>query len=492
MDPITALLQTDEQAGARASVLPLRVGMLAAMCFAVLVGWSEADAKYESEESSHTPEPVHALRANAASLQKWQESRFGLFIHWGPVSLKGTEIGWSRGREIPVAEYDNLYKRFDPEKFDAHEWVSIAKEAGTKYIVITSKHHDGFCIWDSKYTDYDITSTPFRRDVLKELADECHRQGIQFNTYHSIIDWYHPDYLPRGSGDDRPTDDADFERYVAYLKNQLREIITGYGPLGVMWFDGEWESHWSPERGWDLYRYVRGLQPDILINNRVGKGRMGMRGMTKTDQEYAGDFGTPEQEIGRFNRDTPWETCMTICRQWAFKPNDQMKSLKECLHTLVRVAGGDGNLLFNVGPMPDGRIEPRQVERLREMGTWLKDYGQTVYATRGGPFKPGPWGGSTCKGNRIYVHVLDWQGETLQLPPIDRKVVRGTLLTGGTVELKRTEEGIAVNVPERYRRDIDTIVALELDGPAFEIAPVAVASPWAGLEEGTHAGEATK
>jgi len=401
----------------------------------------------------------------------WREARFGMFIHWGPVSLKGTEIGWSRGKEVPIEEYDNLYKQFNPEKFDASEWVSIAKEAGMKYMVITSKHHDGFCLWDSKYTNYDIMSTPFKRDVIKELADQCRRQGIKFNTYYSIIDWYQPDYLPRGRGDKRPVEGADFERYVKYMKNQLREIITRYGPLGIMWFDGEWENHWSPERGWDLYRYVRSLQPDILVNNRVGKGRQGMKGITKKDKEYAGDYATPEQEIGQFNIEDAWETNMTLCRQWAWKPNDKMKSLKECIQTLVRVLGGDGNFLFNVGPMPDGRIEPRQVERLREMGQWVKKHGESIYGTSGGPLKPGLWGASTHKGNRIYVHIFDWpkNGE-LEVPMSPNRVKRayllayeqrGDLLLGGD-----DADNLVITIPRKAPDPINTVVVLEIEGMA--------------------------
>jgi alpha-L-fucosidase len=401
----------------------------------------------------------------------WREARFGMFIHWGPVSLKGTEIGWSRGREVPIREYDNLYKSFNPEKFDAQEWVQIAKDAGMKYVVITSKHHDGFCLWDSKYTDYDIMSTPFKRDVIKELADQCRRQGITFNTYFSIIDWYQADYLPRGRGDKRPVEGADFERYVKYMKNQLREIVTKYGPLGIMWFDGEWENHWTPERGWDLYRYVRSLQPDILVNNRVGKGRQGMKGITKKDREYAGDYATPEQEIGQFNIEDAWETNMTICRQWAWKPNDKMKSLKECIQTLARVVGGDGNFLFNVGPMPDGRIEPRQVERLREMGQWLKINGESIYGTRGGPLKPGRWGASTHKGNRIYVHVFDWpkDGE-LELPLPRNDVIRAYLLAyeqlGDLLLDSDDKNNLVITIPRKAPDPIDAVVVLEKEaGP---------------------------
>ncbi len=427
----------------------------------------KANAKNLAESQEH-------LRVDEQQMQPWRESRFGLFIHWGSVSLEGTEIGWSRGKEIPIDRYDNLYKKFNPVNFGAKEWVGIAKEAGAKYFVVTSKHHDGFCIFDSKYTGYDIMSTPFERDVLNELAEECKKQKIKFSLYYSIIDWYHPDYLPRGAGDKRPVEGADFERYVTYMKNQLNELVDNYGPLEVLWFDGYWESYWTHEHGKMLYKYVKALQPGIIINNRVDKGRVDGKGTTKKDKDYAGDFDTPEQEIGTFQTDRPWETCMTLCKQWAWKPNDEMKLLKECIDTLVRTVGGDGNLLLNVGPMPDGRIEPRQVKRLREIGKWLEKYGESIYATRGGPFKPGDWGASTHKDNRIYVHVLNWQSDGLRLPPIPATILSSSVLTGGTAAVKQTREGIEVMVPREHQQDIDTIVVLELEGPAGELAPVAL------------------
>ena len=266
-----------------------------------------------------------SLKTNAESLKNWQDKKFGLFIHWGPVSLRGTEIGWSRGREVPIQEYDNLYKEFNPVLFDAAEWVGLAKSAGMKYIVITSKHHDGFCIWDSEYTDYDIMSTPFKRDVLRELSDECKRQGIMFGTYHSLCDWHHPHYTTRYRNDPRPVEESDMSQYVDYLNNQVKELIVKYDTK-ILWFDGEWEDSWTHELGMDLYKNVRSWGDDILINNRVDKGRRGMKGMTATEQ-FAGDFGTPEQEIGEFIIDKPWESCITICKQWAWKPNDELKSL---------------------------------------------------------------------------------------------------------------------------------------------------------------------
>jgi alpha-L-fucosidase len=415
--------------------------------------------------------PADLSKTEPGRLQWWQDARFGMFIHWGPVSLKGTEIGWSRGKPVPVAEYDNLYHQFNPSNFNARTWAQIAKAAGMKYLVLTSKHHDGFCLWNTQFTDYNIMNTPFHRDVVKELAAACRQEGIVFCTYHSICDWHHPDYPLGSPGGSSQKPNPNLDRYNEYLKNQLAELIQNYGPLGIMWFDGEWEKPWSAERGADLYQYLLRLQPSLIINNRVGTARKGMAGTTAAGA-FGGDYDTPEQTIGKFQNDRPWESCITICQQWAWKPNDPMKSLKECLQTLINCAGGDGNLLFNVGPMPTGEIEPRQVERLKEMGVWLKKYGRTIYGTRGGPFKPGTWGASTHQGNRIYLHVFKWPDAGLVLPPIETRIKSGKILTGGKVELKQTSAGLTILVPKQYHRDIATVIELKLDGMASNIAPV--------------------
>jgi len=403
----------------------------------------------------------------SAHMKWWRDARLGMFIHWGPVSLKGTEIGWSRGKQVPLQEYDHLYKQFNPEKFDASEWVAIAMAAGMKYMVLTTKHHDGFCLWNTKTTSYNITSTPFKRDVVKELALACKKEDVVFCAYYSILDWYHPDYNTSshgGPGYQLPEGQTpDMNRYERYMKAQLRELVTNYGPIGVLWFDGEWEEPWTHDRGVDLYNYVSELQPSILINNRVDKGRKGMHGGTKDRTVYKGDFDTPEQRIGTFQTDWPWESCITLCSQWAWKPNDTMKTLQECIHTLVLTAGGDGNLLLNVGPMPDGRIEPRQVDCLREIGKWLKTNGKTIYGTRGGPFSPGKWGASTCKEKWIYLHVLKWPGKTLCLSAIPQKVVNAKLMNGNEVSVAQSENDIELSVPESGRDPIDTIIVLELD-----------------------------
>jgi alpha-L-fucosidase len=359
---------------------------------------------------------------------------------------------------VPIEEYDNLYKQFNPTKFNADQWVAIAKSTGMKYIVLTTKHHDGFCMWDTKQTDYNIMHSPFGRDVCKELSEACKKQGIRFCTYHSVTDWHHPahPYGSPGGKTRKPT--ADIEAYTQYLRAQVKELITNYGPLGIMWFDVP--QGFDRARGQALDDYVYSLQPDIIINNRSGA---------------PGDYDTPEQRVGGFKMDRPWETCMTICRQWSWKPDDTMKSLEQCLHALISCAGGDGNLLFNVGPMPTGEIEPRQVARLAEMGQWMARNGQSIYGTRGGPWKPGKWGASTRKGNTIYMHVFQWPEKGLVLPAIEkRRIVSAKLMGGGEAPVQQTVDGVAIDVPAALRQPIDTIVELTLDGPAIDIPAVGV------------------
>jgi len=425
-----------------------RISYLALIC-ALAPGWTNGVTRAADKSF---------LQAGPEDVQAWRELKFGLFVHWGPVSLKGTEIGWSRGGErrgtggtgeIPVEVYDNLYKQFNPVEFNADQWVRIAKDAGMRYLVFTSKHHDGFSMFDSRLTDYKITNSPFKRDVVKELADACHKAGLKLGYYYSPVDWHHPDYRT-----------ANHQRYIEYMHGQLREICSNYGQIDIIWFDGlggtakDWDSE-------NLFKMLRQLQPHVILNNRAG---------------LPADHDTPEQRIGKFQNDRPWETCMTICQQWAWKPNDRMKSQKECIQTLVRVTGGDGNLLFNVGPMPDGRIEPRQVQRLKEMGDWLRQYGESIYGTRGGPIKTTAQLASTCKGNTIYVHVLSWPGETITLPALPKRIVGSSLLTGGTVTVRQTKEAVEIQVSPGNRQEIDTIVKLELDGPAGEIEPIAAVS----------------
>ncbi|MBN1342785.1 MAG: alpha-L-fucosidase [Phycisphaerae bacterium] len=397
------------------------------------------------------------LEASAKMIDDWRGMKFGMFVCWGPVTLTGREIGWSRGGErrgrkgtgpTPVEVYDNLYKEWKPEKFDARQWARVARDAGARYMIFLVKHHDGYCLYDTKLTDYKSTSpeAAWRHDVMADVAKACHEADLKLFIYYSQPDWHHPDYRTESHA-----------RYIQYLHGQIRELLTNYGHVDGLWFDGLGGN----AEDWDaasLFRMARQIQPHLIINNRCG---------------LPGDFDTPEQRVGHFQSGRPWESCITLGTQWSWKPDDKIKSLDECIETLVRCVGGDGNLALNTNPMPDGRIEPRQAERFREIGKWLGQYGESVYATRGGPFKPARWGAATRKGKTIYLHVLNWPGESLTLPAIPKSVVTGSLLTGGEVKVSQDSKGLTIAVAPEHRHAIDTIVKLGLDGPAGDIAPIA-------------------
>jgi alpha-L-fucosidase len=402
----------------------------------------------------------------------WREARFGLFIHWGPVSLKGTEISWSRANtnplcpnkgEIPADVYDNLYKSFNPTLFNAAEWAAVAKAAGVRYVVPTAKHCDGFCLWRTKTIDYHIGRTPFHRDVCGELAAAVRKAGLRIGWYYSPMDWKDPDCRTARNA-----------AYVKRMQGQVRELLTRYGRIDVLWFD--WDGGAIPWEQEAMYRLVRAAQPAITINNRLDCSFGGL----SADRDIGphADYLTPEQVIGAYDDRHPWETCMTLGTQWSWKPDDRIKSVDEVIRILAGCAGGDGNLLLDVGPMPDGRIEPRQVDVLKGVGAWLAGHGEGIYGTRGGPFKPGRYGASTRRGNRIYLHVFAWAGPSIKLPPIPAKVVRGRLLAGGPASVRQTAAGLEVFVGEGERHAADTVVVLELDGPAARIVPMDVPEKW--------------
>ena len=400
-------------------------------------------------------------------MQEFMSKRFGMFIHFGPVTLRGTEIGWSRGHEVPTAEYDTLYREFDPVLFNADTWVRTAKEAGMRYLTITAKHHDGFLLWPSAVSDYNIGHSPFKRDIVGELAQACKKQGITFCVYFTVLDWHDPDYPVKDFADSAKNVKGDMRKFVNTMKRELKEIVTKYHPF-MLWFDGYWDKCWTTEDGREIYGYLKELDPALVINNRLGKVPA-----TLAAPESVGDFLTPEQTIGRLNMKEPWESCITICNQWAWKPNDGMKSLKQCIQTLERTAGGNGNLLFNVGPMMDGRMEARQITRLKEMGDWLKKYGESIYDTHGGPYPPTDTYATTRKGNKIYVHILEKKSGSLQLASLPGVTIKKVYFLKGTVLPFTQDEktGCRIELPDTMPDPVSSVIVLELDGSA-ETLPV--------------------
>ena len=379
-----------------------------------------------------------------------------------------------------------LQSQFNPIDFNADEWVRIAKLAGQKYIVITSKHHDGFALWDSKKSSFDVMGTPFKRDVLLELARACERGGIQLCFYHSIMDWTHDDYVPHRAWDPRKNEDADFDRYVGYMKDQLRELISGkYGKIGILWFDGEWEESWTHERGVDLAQFVHSIDPDIIMNNRVDKGRSGMAGMNG-EGNWAGDYGTPEQEVPATGvPGTDWETCMTMNDTWGFKSDDQnWKSAEQMIRMLCDIASKGGNLLLNVGPQANGQIPQESIDRLMRIGRWMETNGDAIYGTHASPFVRLPWGRCTQKSlpngqTRLYFHVFDWpksvDGNTnaLIIPGLSSEILSARLLgaTGFAAKASREGDGWSITIPVTAPDDVSSVIAVDIAG-----VPVVTAS----------------
>jgi alpha-L-fucosidase len=409
-----------------------------------------------------------AVYTGSPNLKAFMDMRFGMFIHWGPVALRGTEIGWSRNHQVKQQDYDSLYHEFNPVFFNATAWVKAAKDAGMKYITITSKHHDGFCLWPSKYTNYHIGNTPFKRDVVGELARACQQQGVKLCIYYSVLDWYDRRYAEHNDGTKGPAADGNMKEYVVYMKQQLKELITNYHPY-MLWFDGNWEGSWTYEMATDMYQYIKKLDPNVVVNNRLGKGNH-----KKIESKTVGDYATPEQEVGEINMDNAWETCMTMCNQWSWKPNDPMKSFEQCIRTLASTAGGNGNLLFNVGPMMDGRMEARQVFRLREMGDWLKRNGNVIYGTKGGPYKPDSVMACTRKGNKVHLLLLRAVGKELELKSIPgRNVVKVYRNSGDVLKFEEKEGKIRIAMPEGMKVEGCEVVVMEMDGAVEDLGLVA-------------------
>ncbi|MGI8745561.1 MAG: alpha-L-fucosidase [Bryobacteraceae bacterium] len=409
--------------------------------------------------------PAVAQTPENLKAREWfQDNKFGLFIHWGVYSVLGKGEWVMNNDKMSIAEYEKLPPRFNPTEFNPAEWVSLAKAAGMKYITITSKHHDGFAMWGTKQGGWDIVDrTPYHKDVLKMLADECHRQGIKLFFYHSQLDWHHPDYYPlgrTGHASERP-EGGDFNKYLDYMNAQLRELLTGYGDIAGIWFDGMWDK---PDANWHLdktYGLIHSLQPAALVGSNHHLKPFPGEDFQMFEKDLPGERNSEfnaKSEIGAL----PLETCDTINNAWGYNSsNKKFKSTKQLIQYLVRAAGNNANFLLNVGPMPNGKIQPEFVQRLHEMGEWTRKNGEAIYGTRGGPISPRPWGVTTQKPAKIYVHVLDWQDDLLALPKLPAVQSASVLASGLPVEVKQVEGGTTLRFPSADRDPIDTIIVLD-------------------------------
>ncbi|MCE5250425.1 alpha-L-fucosidase [bacterium] len=403
-------------------------------------------------------------KANLEAREWFQDAKFGLFVHWGVYCLKAKGEWVMNQDKIPISEYEKLPPQFNPVKFDPDEWCRMVKDAGMKYITITSKHHDGFAMFDSKVSDYDIVDrTPYRKDVLKMLADACERNGIKLFFYHSQLDWHNPNYYPRGrTGQDytgRP-ESGDWYKYLDYMDGQLRELCTGYGKIGGIWFDGMWDK---PDADWRLgktYHMIHELQPQAMVGSNHHRTPFPGEDFQMFEKGLPGK--DPFSEAGHVSA-LPLETCETMNNSWGYNENDKnYKSTRDLIQYLVKAAGNNANFLLNVGPRPDGTIQPEFKERLAEMGKWLRSNGESVYGTRGGPLAPQSWGATTNKSGVIYIHVLTDTDPVIAVPDLGGTVKTAKLMNGAGVEFSATRFGTIFKIPQTGKDPYDTVIAVTL------------------------------
>jgi alpha-L-fucosidase len=412
--------------------------------------------------------------ASEKDIQWFRDAKYGMFIHFGLSTYENAELSWGicKTRKAPdvgsgpypKSVWTKWAEEFELPKFNARKLVSYAKNSGMKYIVVIAKHHDGFHMWDTAFSEFKITNTPFGRDFIKEIADACHEADIKFGIYYSQRDWYHPDYCPVDpkkvaqegtkwtlkSGEIDPTG-ASHEKYIEYQYSVCRELCTKYGRVDIFWFDAVYYGGMFTAEMWDsenLSRMIRRLQPGIIINNRAS---------------IPGDFDTPEQKIGMFQDQRPWESCMCLCDTWSYSQTPT-KSPTEIIGMLVGTLCGDGNLLMSWGPQWSGEFHPNQVKALKNAGVWIKENEKAIYGTRGGPWKPGKWGGSVYRGNTVYLHILAMPGEKLVLPALQQRVLTAQTLGGGKINFERKDREIEFTVPKEKQEKLGTIIKLSLDG----------------------------
>lgn len=420
-----------------------------------------AQQKKQQGDIGYKPSPE-----NLKAREWFQDAKFGLFVHWGVYSVLGKKgAEWVMNvDEIPIAEYEKLPAQFNPTKFDPDEWCRMVKDAGMKYITITSKHHDGFAMFDSKVSDYDIVDkTPYGKDVLKMLDEACQRNGLKLYFYHSQLDWHNLNYFPRGrtggSYTGRP-ESGTWTKYLDYMDGQLKELCTNYHVQGI-WFDGMWDK---PDADWRLgttYKLIHSVRSDIMIgsNHHVtpypGEDfQMFEKGLPGKD---------PFSKDAEISTMIPLETCETINNSWGYNKEDSnYKSVKDLVQYLVKAAGNNANFLLNIGPKPDGTVQDEFKERLAGMGAWMRKNGDSIYGTRGGPLAPQSWGVTTQKGNTVYLHVLTDTDAVIAVPDLGGAVAGMKLLTGGTVQFQSTSVGTIVKLPETGRDPYDTVIAVTL------------------------------
>lgn len=424
----------------------------------LLMAGSLALAQSPAKSYSPTPEIVKAR-------QEFQNNKFGIFLHWGIYSMTAQGEWYMTTHNLDRQEYAKLASGFYPSRFNAAQWVAAIKASGARYICITSRHHDGFSMFHTRWSDYNIVdATPFKRDVLKELADECQKQGIKLHFYYSHADWRREDYPEgkTGHGTGRPKGHGNWKSYYQFMNNQLTELLTNYGPVGAIWFDGVWDQ--PDDFDWQLpeqYELIHQLQPGCLVGNNHHRTPVEGEDIQIFERDLPGE-NKAGFSAGQDVSALPLETCETMNGMWGYRIEDQnYKSTKALIHYLVRAAGKNANLLMNIGPQPNGELPAIAIDRLKEIGEWMNRYGETIYGTRGGDVAPHTWGVSTRKGNRLFIHILDLQDNGLYIP-LAAKVKKAVQFADKAPLLFRQDkEGVLIKLP-KVPDEVDYIIELTI------------------------------
>ena len=455
VEEITLIFVGQEKNQSNKVMMTLKKHLLAAtMLMVASAGFAQSyTTKYEP------------TKENLEARKEFQDQKFGIFLHWGIYSMTAQGEWYLNVGQIDRNEYAKLASGFYPSKFNAAEWVSAIKASGAKYITITSRHHDGFSMFGTKQSDYNIVdATPFHRDVLKELSEECKKQGIKLHFYYSHLDWIRDDYPEGNTGHftGRPAGHGDYNSYFNFMNNQLTELLTNYGPIGAIWFDGLWDH--DKDFNWRLdeqYTLIHKLQPSCLIGNNHHRNPYSGEDFQMFERDL------PGQNVTGYSKGTdisqlPLETCETMNGMWGYKIQDQnYKTTEQLIHYLVKAAGMNANLLMNIGPQPNGELPAVAVQRLKEVGQWMNTYGETIYGTRGGDVSPHDWGVSTRKGNKLYIHIINLKDKALYIPLEAKVQSAARFIDKKAISYKALDGGYLLLLPE-IPTDVDYVVELTL------------------------------
>ncbi len=455
----------------------MRTGRLSAGVLLALVSAQQFAGAAEAAEAAEVPIPqlTETPEQREERLAWFREARFGLFIHWGPATISGEEISWGmdgrieggeKHKKVPRESYMNLYREFNPVSFDPDALLGLARAAGMRYVVFVAKHHDGFSLWPTAEqrfpagADYpahfSIADTPYGKDPVRMVQEAAQKHELRLGWYYSTRDWTHPDYLQ-----------GDNASYNTYYENQVEELLRDYGPVDMLWFDhcfGKWQDYTIPR----LFRKMYAHNPELLVNNRAAKG------LPDVPAEFlplhSGDYDTPENRMGAFQFGRAWESCMILSPHpdhggWSYRPDAVTRSLEETLRLLSSCVTGDGNMLLNLAPLPDGSIRPEEKAILEGIAGWMAEHGEAIHATRGGPWINGSWGGSSHRGSQVFLHVFDPEADPIVLKRLPQTVVAAATLKGEAVPFVQDDVAgtVSVTIPEHARDPSVSIIKLTLD-----------------------------